>query len=573
MAGQTRKAFPVALAVLSAACSTAEPSPVADLVFKNAKVYTVDDSRPWASAVAIKDGRIVLVGTDAEAARHEGAATRVIDLGGKVMLPAFGDAHAHPAFGGISHSRCSLHAGERVEDYERIIAGCIARTPGSGVIYGVGWRDGFFPPNGVPHKKVLDAITKQRPLIFLSVGGHSLWLNSKALELGGISRDTPDPPNGLIDRDPATGEPVGCLQEAAMDLMKAYIPPPTDEDVRNSIVHAVRLFNSLGIVSWQDAGVEVAADGASGLMDAYRQVRDRGELTAHVSLALKWENERSFDQLATLAQAAERARSSGLMANTIKFYIDGVIPQKTAAMLEPYENAGQEKGDTQIPPEVFRKAVKAFDARGMQVHVHAIGDRGVREALDALAEAKASNGGADNRHQISHLNLIAPTDQPRFGQLGVVASFQPLWASWDPYMRLTAKAVGSRMSYIYPAGSLVRSGATLAYGADWPVASANPLEGIEVALTRRAPGAKEDEPLSAGEAVTLEQAIEAYTLNVAYVNHMEKETGSITARKSADLIVLDRDPFSAPAHEISKIKVLSTLFQGREVFGTLTATR
>jgi predicted amidohydrolase YtcJ len=572
MAGQTRKAFPVALAVLSAACSTAEPSPVADLVFKNAKVYTVDDSRPWASAVAIKDGRIVLVGTDAEAARHEGAATRVIDLGGKVMLPAFGDAHAHPAFGGISYSRCSLHEGERVEDYAQIISGCIARTPGSGVIYGVGWRDGYFPPNGVPHKNVLDAITRERPLVFLSVGGHSLWLNSKALELAGITKDTPDPPNGHIDRDPATGEPIGGLQEAAMDLMKPHIPPPTDEETRDSIVYAAKLFNSLGIVSWQDAGVEVAADGTSGLLDAYRQVRDLGALTAHVSLALKWENERSYDQLPVLVRTAERARASGLRTDTIKFYIDGVIPQKTAAMLEPYENAGQNRGETQIPSDVFRNAVKEFDARGMQVHVHAIGDRGVREALDAIAAAKTSNGVADNRHQISHMNLIAPADQPRFAQLGVVATFQPLWASWDPYMRLTAQGVGSRMSYIYPAGSLVRSGATLAYGADWPVASANPLEGIEVAMTRRAPGTQEGEPLSQGEAVTLEQAIKAYTLNVAYVNHMESETGSISLGKNADLVVLDRDLFSIPAQEISRAKVLSTLFEGREVFGSLTKT-
>jgi predicted amidohydrolase YtcJ len=547
--------------------------PVADVVLRNARIYTVDASRPWASAVALKEGRIAFVGTEQESKRLEGVGTRVIDLGGKVVLPAFGDAHAHPAFGGISYSRCSLHEGESAEDYAKIISGCLARTPGSGVIYGVGWRDGYFPPNGVPHKRVLDAITKERPLVFLSVGGHSLWLNSKALELGGITRDTPDPPNGHIDRDPTTGEPVGGLQEAAMDLMKAHIPPPTHEEVKASIVYATKLFNSLGIVSWQDAGVEVAADGTSGLLDAYRQVRDRGELTAHVSLALKWENERSGDQFPTLVRVAERARAAGLKANTIKFYIDGVIPQKTAAMLEPYENAGHMRGDTQIPPQVFRKAVREFDARGMQVHVHAIGDRGVREALDAFAEAKAGNGRADNRHQISHLNLIAPADQPRFGQLGVVASFQPLWASWDPYMKLTAQGVGSRMSYIYPAGSLVRSGATLAYGADWPVASANPLEGIEVALTRRAPGARDDEPLSPNEAVTLVQAIEAYTLNVAYVNHMEKETGSITAGKSADLIVLDRDPFSAPVHEISKIKVVSTLFRGREVFGTLMAAR
>lgn len=568
------QALLVGLAMVVALPCQSEPasSPAADLVVHNARIYTVDPARPWARAVAIKDGRILAVGEDEEVLRRGGKATRVVDMGGRTLLPAFFDAHVHPVFGGMSYSRCSLHTGESVEDYRRIITGCVAKTPGSSMIYGIGWRDGFFPPNGVPHKDVLDAISKERPLVFMSNGGHSLWLNSRALELAAITKDTPDPPNGQIDRDSVTGEPIGGLQEAAMDLMKPYIPAPSDEEERAAIAYTAKHFNSLGITGWHDAKVDVTPEGTSRVIDAYQAVRDRGELTAHVTLALAWDNERPIDQLASLLRASEHARTVGLRANTVKFYLDGVIPQHTAAMLEPYVDAGDDRGSMQIPPEVFRKAVRELDARGVQVHVHAIGDRAVRTALDAFTEARELNGRTDNRHLIAHLNLIDPEDQPRFGKLGVVANFQPLWANWEEYMQLTALHVGSRrMGYLYPVNSLVKTGATIAYGSDWPVASANPFEGIEVAQTRRAPGRREGKVLLAHEAVTLAQAIRFYTIDAAFVNHLESETGSIAPGKSADLIVLDRDVFSIPVNEISKTKVLLTLFEGREVFGSFAA--
>lgn len=551
-------------AALSAADETA------DTILSNARVYTVETSQPWAEAVAIRDGKILAVGSVADIAARRGPQTEVVDLGGRLLMPAFGDAHAHPIFGGMSHARCALHSGRTVDDYRAIISACIAAAPDTGVIYGVGWEDSLFPPNGSPRKEVLDALATDRPLIFVSVGGHSLWLNSRALELAGITRDTPDPANGVIDRD-ASGEPSGALQEAAMALADAIVPAPTEADLQTAIAYTVEHFNSLGITSWHDAGVEFTADGGSSVIDAYRVVRDRGDLTMHVAIDLKWQNENTLDQLPALYRAQQTAADMGFVANSVKFYLDGVIPQQTAAMLAPYEGTDV-RGESHISPDILDLAVTTIEAHGMQAHVHAIGDGAVREALDAFAVARAHNGPMDGRHMISHLNVIDPADQPRFGQLGVTAIFQPLWACDEPYMRLTIERIGpARAGYIYPANSVLKGGGRIAYGADWSVASANPLEGLEVALTRIAPGVTDAAPLIAGERVTLEQAVRAYTLDVAYVNHLDDRTGSIAAGKSADLIVLDHDIFTIPATDISKTKVLVTLFEGRAVFGDLDA--
>jgi predicted amidohydrolase YtcJ len=544
----------------------------ADLILTNARVYTVDAAHPWAQAVAIRGDRIVAVGSDVAVARHKGRATKVVDLRGRLLLPAFGDAHVHPVFGGMTYSRCSLRAGKTTADYRAIIAGCIAKTPGTGVVFGVGWEDSLFP-GGIPRKEELDAVSSDRPLIFRSLGGHSLWLNSKALALLGISKSTPDPEHGKIDRDPATGEAVGGLEEGAMALADPFIPPPTATEMQDAIIYMAKYANSVGITDWHDAGIEFTADGRSPILDAYAAVLDQGKLTSHVSIALKWQNENGLEQLPALFRAADYGRSLGLFANAVKFYIDGVIPQKTAAMLEPYENS-IERGSPEIAPARLKEAVTRVVAHGMQPHFHAIGDGAVREALDAVAAAEEARPNSDPRAMVSHLNVVDPADIPRFGKLGAAAVLQPLWASEYPYMRLMEQTIGKRRSqWIYPAKSILKAGGMLSYGSDWPVASANPLEGIEVAITRTTHGGPDKQPLLPREGVTLPQAIKAYTLNVAYVNHLDKETGSIVPGKIADLIVLDKDIFRMPAAEISTAKVLVTLFKGREVFGSVGSLR
>lgn len=550
------------------ACVEREDSVVAaDVIFTNARVYTAEPEMLWAGAVAVAGGKIVAIGESSDMRALQSSETHMVDLGGRLVLPAFGDAHVHPVFGGMAFSRCSLHEGQSIEDYQRIITECVAAEPGDGPVYGVGWEDALFPPNGVPRKEALDAVTTERALIFESVGGHTYWVNSKALELAGIDRNTPDPVNGKIDRD-ENGEPVGGLQESAMNLVGDLIPKPTAEDIEDSIVYTARLFNSLGITSWRDAGIDLASDGTSETMAAYNAVKERGNLTVHVSLDFRWANERSLEQIPVILDAAKRAAELGLDARSVKFYVDGVIPQRTAAMIAPYDGT-DEYGPLQIDPDVLAQAVTRLGAVGIQSHVHAIGDRATRVGLDAFEQAKAQNDSAV-RPLISHLNVIDPEDQPRFGALGAIAVFQPTWSSNYPYMDLTKQAIGPlRSTYIYPANGVVKGGGMVAYGADWPVATADPLLGLQVAVTRvnyQEPGSA---PLLPDEALTLEEAVRAHTINVAYANRREDITGSIALGKSADLIVLDKDIFELPATEIGSAKVLLTLFRGEAVYGRL----
>ena len=353
-----------------------------------------------------------------------------------------------------------------------------------------------------------------------------------------------------------------------MTLVDKLVPPPTDKDLQGAITYTVRFFNSMGITSWHDAAVEWDKGGTSRAIEAYKAVNDRGELTVHTAMDLRWNNDRGIEQMADIQRLSARAKEVGLTADGVKFFIDGVIPQRTAAMLTPYEGTG-EKGATQIGLDALSEAVATLDARGVQSHFHTIGDAAVREALDAVERSRRRDGMTDTRPMMSHMNVIDPADQPRFAKLGVTAIFQPLWACNEAYMDLAKEQIGPvRSTYIYPAGSVLRAGGRLAYGADWSVASANPLEGIEVALTRIAPEGDKP-PLEPNEAVTLAQALKAYTLNVAYVNHLDQETGSITPGKSADLIVLDQDLFKIPARRIHDSKVLLTLFKGKAVHGKL----
>jgi len=569
-----RTLLPALLLAGVCACQSVPPgagssSPAADLLLTDAKVYTVDPTRPWAQAVAVREGHIIGVGSNADMARYQGPETQVVNLHGRMLMPAFGDAHVHPVFGGLSYSRCSLHGGHSVDDYLKTIAACVARTPGTGTIYGIGWEDGLFPPSGVPDKALLDRISTDRPLIFLNTGGHGLWVNSRALALAGITRDTPDPENGKIDRD-QNGEPVGGLEELAMNLVDKLIPPPTQQDMDDAISYTVKTFNAMGITTWHDAAITVKPDGSSPMIEAYHQLQAQGGLSVHVTMALKWENSRGLDQLPTLFSAAEHARSLGLTANAVKFFVDGVVVQRTAAMIDPYQGTTDDRGLLQIPPKTLDDAVTAIDAHGLQAHFHAIGDGAVRAALDAIQAAREHNGVSDHRDLISHMNVVEPADIPRFGQLGAVAIFQPLWACREPYMDLTIERIGAeRARHIYPTGAVEAAGGAVAYGSDWPVASANPFEGIQVALTRIAPGVDDRAPLLPGQEVSLPAAIRSYTLNVAYANHLEQQTGSITPGKFADLIVVDHNLFDMAPSAISQARVLVTLFEGKPVYGDL----
>ena len=546
----------------------------ADLVFRNGKLYTVDDRTPAASALAVRDGRIVGLGQEADVSGWIGPQTRVVDLHGQLVLPAFHDAHTHPVWGGLSHARCPLYDGNSPADYLKIIAACAAEDPGTGWLYGVGWRDGLFPPSGIPSKALLDEILPDRPAAFANVGGHGLWVNSKGLEVAGITRETPDPPNGRIDRD-EHGDAVGGLQESAVELVLSKLPPPSATARARALRYARDHFNSVGIVGWHDALVPISGDEPGqaippGVPETYAELVRNGELNGYATLALAWDRKRGVEQIPDLVAAARRLGEAGVDARTVKFLLDGVPVQRTAALIEPYADMPDVRGDLQVDEAILREAAARLDALGFQLHMHTIGDRAVRAALDAFSAARERNGASDRRPLISHNNLIGPADLARAADLGVVAIFQPLWASLDEYMQLVAERVGpARMTHMYPVASLMRGGGTVAYGSDWPVGPANPLEGIEVALTRRHPGATEGPQLSPVERITLPQAIRNYTLNSAFALRKEDQSGSLTVGKSADLVVLDRDLFNIPENEIAKTRVLVTLFAGKPVHGDL----
>jgi predicted amidohydrolase YtcJ len=546
----------------------------ADLVLTGGAVYTVDAARSWAQAVAVRDGRIVAVGSDADMRPYAGARTEVVNLRGRMVLPGFQDAHVHVSGGGLERNRCDLTGVHTRQDYLAVIRDYADRSPEAEWITGGGWSMDVFP-GGVPSKDDLDEVIPGRPVFLANRDHHGAWVNSRALALAGIDAATPDPPDGRIERG-AAGEPGGTLHEGAMNLVQRLVPAPGLEEQVAGIVAGQRYLHSLGITAWQEAIVgdyAVVPD----CFDAYREVARRGLLTARVTGALWWQRGAGLGQLDFLAERRAVAGQGRFRATSVKIMQDGVCENFTAAMLAPYlDGHGHPtgaRGTSFFDPEELKAAVTAIDARGFQVHIHAIGDRAVREALDAVAAARAANGPRLGRHHIAHLQVVHPDDLPRFRDLGVLANCQPLWASNEPQMtELTLPFLGpERSAWQYPFGSLARSGAQLCFGSDWPVSSPDPMWEMHTAVNRTtAPGypfrgPETDTPFLPDERVGLPTAIAAFTIGSAYVNHDEHEAGSVEPGKRADLVVLDRDLFAQPAAEIALAQVDLTLVDGAVV--------
>jgi predicted amidohydrolase YtcJ len=547
-----------------------------DFAFVNAAVYTVDPRRPWARAVAVRDGRIAAVGEDAEIRAHAGPRTRVVDLGGRMLLPGFQDAHVHPPDGGLELLRCELSSGHSLADYERLVAAYAAANLDRPWILGGGWSMGDFP-GGNPPREPLDRIVPDRPAFLTSRDGHSAWVNSRALEIGGVTERTLDPPDGVVVRAEG-GRPWGTLHEGAMRLVDRHVPRVTAEEWIEGLRLGQRYLHSLGITAWQDAIVGLSASYQT--FETYRRLAGEGELTARVVGALWWDRYRGMEQVEELLQARERGRVGRFAPTSVKIMQDGIVENFTAGLLGPYLDAAgeptQNHGRSFVDPEELKGYVARLDREGFQVHVHAIGDRGVREALDAFEAARAANGPNDLRHHIAHIQVVHPDDVPRFRELGVVANGQPLWAQHETEMlELTLPFLGpERSAWQYPFGSLVRAGARLAFGSDWSVSSADPLEEMHVAVNRTGfpleDGSARAEalevPFLPEEAVDLATAIEAFTMGSAFVNHLDDVTGSIAEGKAADLVVLDRNVFEAPTTELYAARVELTMVEGVEVF-------
>ncbi len=556
-------------AALTGCGSKVDEAAAADLALTGGKIYTVDGARSWAEAVAIKDGRIVFVGTNEGAKAHIGKATNVVDLKGRMVVPGFQDAHVHPITGGIEANACDLNGLTTVDEYVAKIKDCAASNPEEPWITGGGWLMSAFGPGALARKELIDAVVPDRPVKLDSRDGHSIWVNGKALEIARITNKTPDPPDGRIDRDPRTGEAIGSLQEGADTLIEDYMPPESDAKREAGLRYTIKYLNSLGITAIQDANVNELQDDLA----TYRKLDEAGELSLHVIGSIWWQRDQGVEQIENIKRLRSEYTKGHIDAGTVKIMQDGVMENYTAVMLEPYLLPGKKdvRGIPMVEPEKLKEAVTRLDAEGFQVHFHAIGDGGIRQSLDAIAAARAANGDLGHRHHIAHIQLIDSADIPRFKELGVVANYQPLWACADEYItELTIPFLGpERSAHMYAINSLEKSGATVAFGSDWSVSSANPFWQMETAIRRICGPDESMEPFLPEEAITLAQALDAFTINAAFVNRLDKDTGSIEPGKSADLAVLDQNLFEIPASEIGKTKVLVTLFEGKAVYGDL----
>lgn len=552
-----------------AGCSgeqSAEVADPADRVFTNGAVYTVDANRSWARDVAVKDGHIVYVGDDATA--YIGDSTEVTDLDGQMLLPGFHDSHIHILIGVTTDKECDLLRSESAQQEADILAECteLEGFGDEGWITGGGWAE-YNYPDANPQKGLLDALFPDRPVFLESTFGHAAWVNSKALEIAGIDDDTENPYGGIIERDPETGEASGTLRESAITLVRSKVPPTTLELQLESIREAQDMTHSVGITAVIEPGVDETT------MNGILSFADNGELKLRTLTSLSpigYEVAAVDEELFAYLDRREEWRRPNVDVDSVKIFIDGVIEYCTSPLTEPYEDPDCGDGSEYFFYEKD-KLVDYFtrlDEMGIKIHVHAIGDAAIRQALDAFEGMRENNGMNDNRHHIVHLQLIHPDDRPRFGELNIGATFQLLWAYPGPdVVELTEPLLGTERTWqTYPAKTVHDAGGRIVGGSDYFVTDLNPLLAIETAITRQDPWTNEGDTLNIEEALDLETMIDAYTINGAWQMGLEDVQGSIEVGKRADLVVLDRNLFEIPASEISDAKVTMTIFEGQTVY-------
>jgi len=547
--------------------SAAVPVP-ADLVLLHGKIHTEDPSRSVVQALAVRGNTIVAAGTDQSIGAFIGPGTRKVDLGGRVVLPGIIDAHTHPAQSAQDLGKCSLDDKPLAPaEIKSRVAGCLKDQPGE--------RTQWFEVIMVNPSRLtltiadLDSMLAERPLLLEGSDGHTIWANSPALKLAGITAETKDPPGGHIERD-ATGRPTGTLRDIAAEIALAAKPAASLDQEASQLDKALESMRAAGITSVQDAAVD------DHFMRIYKRLYDAHRLNMRVRASFHLKN--LHEPAAILIDKAIQFRAKWaidpdfLRADAVKIFADGVVeyPSQTASLLEPYLDAQgrptHNRGPSYFTQDNLNRIVTAADAAGLTVHIHAIGDRAIRSALDAFADARRGNGTLDNRDQIAHLEVIDPADFPRFKELGVIANFQLLWAERDDYVEnATIKYLGPQRSrYLYPARSLRDAGALIVGGSDWSVSSFDAFTAMEHAITRSEERGKP--VLLPEQSLTLQDMVDAYTINAAWALKQERTTGSLEAGKRGDFIVLDRDIFSIDPFDLHGTEVLATYLDGHEVY-------
>ncbi|WNG39595.1 amidohydrolase [Archangium violaceum] len=543
--------------------SVAGAAPVADTVVVNARVYTVDARKPWAEAIAIRKGRILAVGSNAEISRYRANQTRIIDAEQRLVLPSLTDCHVHFLEGSLGLSRLGLDDAQSIADVQRKLKEFAAAHPDSSWLVGRGWTYPIFGESGLPHKRDLDVVVSDRPVVLEGYDMHTVWANSKALAAAGITRETPDPPHGTIVRDAATGEPTGTLKESAAKLLWDAIPRLTDEERLEALRKGLAEANRLGLGRLHSAGRD------QDVLPLFERLRQQDQLTARLYVALPMEPPSLTPEfLARLRAARSTYQNEWLSTGAVKIVVDGIVETHTAAMFEPYVDVPSERGEPFWAENELARAVTELDRQGFQLFTHAIGDRAVRLTLDTYQRAAKQNASRNRRHRIEHLETLTEQDASRLGKLGIIASFQPFHAYPDATTLDTwAGKIGpERASRGFGWQRIVKGGGKLAFGSDWPVVTLNPWYGIQTAVTRETEEGKPPGGWLPEQRLSLEQALRAYTLDAAFAARLEKEEGSLEAGKRADLIMLSRNVFEIDPREIRNTEVQLTMVGGKIVY-------
>lgn len=553
--------FFLAMGGFSAQTLPAEP---VDLALINGRIWTGGDANALVEAVAIRGNQIIRTGTTPEIRQLTGERTQIIDLAGRFAAPGFNDAHIHFLSGASGLSEIDLTGSKTVAEMLERIADFAKKNPDRPWLTGRGWEYTPFP-GGLPTKIYLDAVIKDRPVFIRAYDGHSGWANSKALQLAGITAQTVFEGYGEIVRDPA-GEPTGVLKEGAQSLISRALPPTTREQKLDALRQGLKLAASLGITTLQNAS------GSSDEFSLYEELQQKGELTARFSMAFSVGERTTPQQIESFVALKNKYDIHPMLrASSVKFVLDGVIESHTAAMLEPYSdlppNSGIPLGETTMPPNIFPELVAKFDKLGFQIYTHAIGDRAVREALNAYEYTQQANKRQNTRHRIEHIETISPADIPRFAKLGVLASMEPIHA--DPgTAEVWSKAVGAeRQQFAFAWQSLLKSGARLVYSSDWPAAiSVDPIRGLHSAVNRRTVDGKPPRGWVPEQRINIVDALRAYTLGGAYSSFEEGIKGRIAPGMLADIAVFSQDLFKIEPMRIHETRVVLTVFNGKPIY-------
>jgi predicted amidohydrolase YtcJ len=536
---------------------------VADMVVLHGRVYTQDSKQPWAEALAIHGDKIVAVGDDASVEKFRRPDTKVIDAAGRLVLPGFVDCHIHFMDGSLSLGRVNLEGAKDVAEIQQRLRDYAAKHPGNDWLLGRGWDYAMFGATALPDKKYLDELFPDRPVFLEGYDGHTYWANSKALALAGITRDTPDPPNGVIVRDPTTHEATGALKEAAQDAVAKAVPEVTRAERLAALRAGIKWANENGLTRVHSAGQDFPQ------LELYDELRRHGDLTLRFYIAYFMDPPEMRPQdVDAIENARKKYHDGWIDTNAVKFMVDGVIESHTAAMLKPFSDDPSLKGKLFWEPAKYSSAVAELDKRGLQLFTHAIGDLGVRTALDAYQHAEEVNHTSDRRPRIEHIETVTAADIPRFGRLGVIASMQPLhsYPNTDTLDVWARNAGPDRASRAWAWKSIADAGGRYAFGSDWPVVTLNPWEGLQTAVTRQT---REGTPASGfvpSQRLTVAQAVEGYTLGAAFAGRREKAEGSLEKGKLADMIIVSQNIFEIDPHKISETKVRTTIVGGQVVY-------